>query len=804
LIAIIFSSNSPASAAVLPPGFADTVVISGLNTPTAVRFAPDGRIFVAEKRGVVKVFSSFTDTAPRTVIDLSSSVDDYSDRGLLGLALPPDFATNPAVYVLYTRDALPGGNTPKWNDDCPTPPGENTDGCVVTGRLSRLPLSGDVATSEQVLLTGWCQQYPSHSIGNLDFDSTGALIVSGGDGASFTGVDYGQLGATYAGDQANPCGDPPGGAGVALTPPTAEGGALRSQSLLRTSAPAVLNGSILRLNRLTGAAMPDNPFAGSPDPIRARIIASGLRNPFRFEVRPGTNEVWLGDVGWNTTEEINRIPSTTDSVVENFGWPCYEGTVPQSAYQAVGLNDCNTLYNTAGSVAAPFFRYPHTAQVVPNDGCPTGGSSVSGIAFNTGSVYPAAYQNAMFFADYSRNCIWAIGADANGNPDLTKISVLMSGGGGPVDIEMGPGGLLYYVGIIDGAIHRIDTGVAPPPNTITYLSTLPWNSMTNGWGPVELDTNVGGLAAGDGGPIMIAGVLYNRGLGMHAVADVRYTIPTGCNTFSAVVGLDDSAGINGSVVYSVLLDGVQAYASPRVTGASAAVSFSVPLGSAHELGLLVSNGGDNIDYDHADWGDTKLTCGTEPPPPPPTNQPPVPTIATPSGTLTWQVGQQINFSGSATDPETGALPASALVWKLLQHHCPDASCHTHFVQEWDGISSGSLITADIDYPGWYELTLTATDPGGATGTASVTLNPKTVKLTFNSDPRGVLLSVGSSTSKTPFTRTVIQGSANTVSAPSPQKVQGKQYSFVSWSDGGAQSHTITAQANATYVATYRK
>ena len=55
-----------------------------------------------------------------------------------------------------------------------------------------------------------------------------------------------------------------------------------------------------------------------------RIIAHGLRNPFRMTIRPGTNEVWVGDVGWNTWEEINRIADPLGTV-ENFGWPCYEG-----------------------------------------------------------------------------------------------------------------------------------------------------------------------------------------------------------------------------------------------------------------------------------------------------------------------------------------------------------------------------------------------------------------------------------------------------------------------------------------------
>jgi len=84
-----------ADASVLPSGFQDTVVLSGMTNPTVVQFAPDGRIFVGQKNGVIKVFSSLTDTSPVTFADLSAEVDDYWDRGLLGLALDPDFPTRP-------------------------------------------------------------------------------------------------------------------------------------------------------------------------------------------------------------------------------------------------------------------------------------------------------------------------------------------------------------------------------------------------------------------------------------------------------------------------------------------------------------------------------------------------------------------------------------------------------------------------------------------------------------------------------------------------------------------------------------
>ena len=92
-----------------------------------------------------------------------------------------------------------------------------------------------------------------------------------------------------------------------LTPPTAEGGALRAQDLRTSGDPVALDGSVIRVDPATGAGLPSNPLAGNPDANARRIIAHGLRNPFRFTFRPGTSELWLGDVGWTETEEINRI-----------------------------------------------------------------------------------------------------------------------------------------------------------------------------------------------------------------------------------------------------------------------------------------------------------------------------------------------------------------------------------------------------------------------------------------------------------------------------------------------------------------
>ncbi|HEY2512387.1 MAG TPA: PQQ-dependent sugar dehydrogenase, partial [Polyangiaceae bacterium] len=500
LLAIGAAAAASAQTSYKQTSFHEVQVFSGLVNPTAVRFLPDGSVLVAEKSGLIKKFDTLTSTTPSIVADFRTAVHNFWDRGLLGLAIDPNFSSNHFVYVLYTYNAIPGGAAPRWvasggdptSDPCPTPPGATTDGCVVQGHLSRLTAVGTSWTaSEQILIQDWCQQFPSHSVGSMAFGADGMLYVTGGEGASFDNADWGQFGGTQGVPPvtpANPCGDPPFPATNPETKPTAEGGALRAQSPRRTPGePRVLNGSLLRLDPATGAAAPGNPMGGSGDPDEQRIIGFGFRNPFRMIVKPGTNDVWVADVGWNTWEEINRVPD--HSVARNFGWPCFEG----NSTQYTGLNICPTQAQTT----APYFLYNHGAQVTAGDGCPTGSSSVAGMAFYGGaSNYPSSYNNALFFSDYSRHCVWVMLPGTGGDPNPANVIPFASGAQGPVDLQIGPDGNVYYSDFDGGKIWRIEYGPiavasgnptgGPTPLTVNFSSTgslpaQPGDTITYAW-----------------------------------------------------------------------------------------------------------------------------------------------------------------------------------------------------------------------------------------------------------------------------------------------------------------------------------
>ena len=289
---------------------------------------------------------------------------------------------------------------------------------------------------------------------------------------------------------------------------------------------------------------------------------------------------------------------------------------------------------------------------------------------------------------------------------------------------------------------------------------------------------------------------YSKGIGAHADSDVRVTIPAGCTTFNAVIGVDDEVGANGSVTFQVLGDATSLFTSTIKRGPDAGQAISVNVAGRSQLRLVVANGGDTNEFDHADWADATLSCSGAG-----GNTPPVPTIATPAANFTWHVGETISFSGSATDAEDGTIGATGLDWSIVLFHCTTDGCHSHPVEDFPDRANGSMAAPDHAYPSYLEVRLTATDSDGASTVVARRIDPETVDLTFASVPSGLQVTVGSTTQTTPFTRTMIVGSRNSIGTSTPQTLGGTTYTYSSWSDGGARVHNITAPATATTYTT---
>jgi len=731
-IGLLLTGMAMASAA-LSSDFADEVVITGLNQPTNLEFAPDGRLFVTEKSGLIKVFDSADDTSATVFADLRSRVHDYWDRGMLGLAVHPDFPSTPYVYVLYTYGVPLGGATPTWGDGCPTPPGGTNDGCVVSGRLSRLQASGGQMTGDEVvLIEDWCQQYPSHSIGDLAFGPDGALYVSAGDGASFNWTDYGQGGGSAGSPTpVNPCQDP-----------HREGGALRSQDIRTGGDPVTLDGTILRVDALTGNALADNPMFGAADAQQKKIVAYGLRNPYRMAIDPSSGAVYAGDVGWNTWEEVNRVANPTAGVT-NFGWPCYEGgsgsSLRQGGYDSADLAICETLYTTTpAAVTAPLFAYHHDRDITASDECPPANppqgtsSSISGLAFYEGGDYPGAFNGALFGSDYSRNCIWVMYRNGAGALDPGTVEIFQPAAAGPVDLEIGPNGDLFYANINQGQVRRIRfVGDNTPPVAAIAADVIS--------GSAPLVVNFDGSGSTDPDLDAIVGFAWDLD------GDGQY---------------DDATG-------------------PQVTEV-----FEQP--GSYTVRLRVT--------------DARGETGTATRSIQASNSPPVATIDTPDGAAEWMVGETISFSGRGQDPDEGALEPGSLSWEMIMHHCEmDGSCHQHVVQTFDGVANGSFVAPDHEYPSWLELRLTVTDQFGVQDADSVELDPKVVDLTFASDPGGLQVSFAGEPGTAPFARTVIVGATVEISTEANQS----GWQFESWSNGGSRVQAFAAPASdTTYTANF--
>ncbi|WP_329113574.1 NPCBM/NEW2 domain-containing protein [Streptomyces sp. NBC_01465] len=150
--------------------------------------------------------------------------------------------------------------------------------------------------------------------------------------------------------------------------------------------------------------------------------------------------------------------------------------------------------------------------------------------------------------------------------------------------------------------------VVPPPAGTSYLGDLPWMSSSNGWGPVERNTSNGESAAGDGKPITLGGTVFAKGIGAHAASDIAYYTGAKCSSVTAQVGVDDEKSTKGTVTFEIWADGIKVASTGVLTTAMPAQPLTADVSGAKVVRLVVTDGGDGNDSDHADWADAQLSC----------------------------------------------------------------------------------------------------------------------------------------------------------------------------------------------------
>lgn len=152
-----------------------------------------------------------------------------------------------------------------------------------------------------------------------------------------------------------------------------------------------------------------------------------------------------------------------------------------------------------------------------------------------------------------------------------------------------------------------------PPTKDTFASDMQWiGTPANGWGPAEKDLANGEQGSKDGNELTLDGKVYTKGLGVHAASSIKYFVGAQCNSFKAVIGIDDYQSTRGSVIFKVLGDDIELFNSGVLTGSSAALPITVDLKGAKYIDLVVDPNGSNGN-DWADWADAKFICSDDAP-----------------------------------------------------------------------------------------------------------------------------------------------------------------------------------------------
>ncbi|GJM37310.1 MAG: hypothetical protein DHS20C19_06770 [Acidimicrobiales bacterium] len=732
--------NDRGEAATLPGGFVEEVVAStSISSITALDFLPDGRLLVTEKRGRIKIVDPNDPTSSTTVLNIQTIVNHAADRGLIGLAVDPNFATTERVFIAYSYDPPEVLDpAPYWDGNTTTTRtlgngSENGKGQRVS-RITSYQLDSatnytSVVANSEIILVGanstwenigdpfayqtnydveWaCMTYVggelpqdgtpiddclpsegvSHAIDGLLFGPDGYLYASMGDGSAWNDVDM---------------------------------------KSLRALDPDILAGKIIRIDPTTGDAVPTNPdYSGDGSDNASHVWASGLRNPFRFTFDEATGAMYIGDVGWSTYEELNLGVAGA-----SYGWPCFEGGLTPAQIAAditegPGSNIPQSSYSSLPECAA----YPAATQTPPmrawchyhvNPGiCQPENTSLSALAgvVYPGGSYPSAYEG-LWYGDIVAGWIKVLDPATGATLDITDdFSV-------PVDMKIGPDGDVYYAsrGGNEVIAIRFDGGNNQQP---TALLTA---DQTDGPAPLTVAFDGSGSTDPDGTILQ-----YDWDFG-------------------------DGASDSGAMV-----------------------THDYPVNGTYTAELTVTDNSGGTDTD-----DIIIRVG---------NTAPVPAIAFPEPDAVRDTGSVLQLEGSATDVEDGPIGDSQLAWTGTFHH----NDHIHEdAYEGQGALPVPLNLEDHADDTYIEICLTATDSGGLEGTTCVDIFPTEVEYTFETSPAGLDVIYNGQQFTTPITLTVPSGVSRSIDVPVPQG----NYGFDEWSLGGPKNQVIvTGFTNQTVTAT---
>jgi glucose/arabinose dehydrogenase len=385
--------------ATLPAGFQFTKYVSTSGLLSSMKFLPNGDLFYTQKGGTLRVVHSGTTLGTPVV---TVPVDTYAERGLECVELDPNFSSNGFFYLYYTHSVATNQNQPNNG---------------VHNQVSRFTYDFNthqaITGSEKVILGGIPNYGGYHNAGALHFGPDGMLYVSVGEaGKGVTAQDLSQL-----------------------------------------------TGKILRIDadNYPNSIIPaDNPYVNTPG-ARGEVWARGFRNPFTMGFKPGTNTLYVDDVGGEKWEEINDVKKGG-----NYGWDQAEG------------NSSNPAFTN------PIYTYSHASGLNGTNAAVTGG------VFYDGNNFPASYKGKYFFADFVNRFIKVL------DPATHQVSTFASSIYGPMDLDVGPDGQLYAMSSYGQMIYRIKYVGAGNNRAPAAVGTA-----TNTSGATPLTVNFDGSGSSD-------------------------------------------------------------------------------------------------------------------------------------------------------------------------------------------------------------------------------------------------------------------------------------------------------------------